>query len=207
MGKFDFTRYVSKARWISFYHQVHEIITAEPDSVLEVGIGPGITKSILKNIGKFTYVSLDNNAELKPDHIGSILDMPFQNKQYDVVGCFEVLEHLPYDNFEKALSELLRVAKKAVIISLPNAERTINIHIPRICNHRIFKWPFTPERIHTFNGVHYWEINKKGYGFNIIIEKIKCICKEYNYVLTKEYRVWENPYHHFFVLTYAGQAS
>ncbi|MDR2490120.1 MAG: class I SAM-dependent methyltransferase [Spirochaetaceae bacterium] len=200
---YDFAAYVSKARWNSFYHQIYEIITAEPQSVLEVGIGPGVIKAILKNIGNCIYESMDIDDELKPDHIGSILAMPFQNNQYDVIGCFQVLEHLPYENFERALSELLRVAKKAVIISLPDAERVLSLHIPKIC-HRIFKWPLARKRIHTFDGEHYWEINKKGYGCNEIIKKIKCICKKHNYMLKKEYRVPENPYHHFFVLTAAA---
>ena len=201
---YDFAKYVTKARWISFYHQVSEIITAEPDSVLEVGVGPGIIKSILKKTGHCTYESMDIDDELKPDYTGSILDMPFPNNQYDVVGCFQVLEHLPYDNFEKALSELLRVGKKSVIISLPDAGRVMYLDIPRICRHKMFNRPFARKRIHTFDGEHYWEINKKGYELHKIINTIKGIGKNYNFILTKEYRIYENPYHHFFVLTYAG---
>jgi ubiquinone/menaquinone biosynthesis C-methylase UbiE len=41
-------------------------------------------------------------------------DLPIKQKTYDVVYCREVLEHLSY--YEKTLSELIRVAKKEVIV-------------------------------------------------------------------------------------------
>lgn len=49
----------------------------------------------------------------------SIFDLPFPDRSFDVVGCFEVLEHLPGDGPDTALRELARVAKKAVVLSVP----------------------------------------------------------------------------------------
>ena len=44
--------------------------------------------------------------------------LPFKDGSFDVVTALDVLEHL--DNPHGALKELCRVAKKAVLISLPN---------------------------------------------------------------------------------------
>lgn len=44
--------------------------------------------------------------------------LPFNNKQFDVVTVLDVLEHL--NNPHQALQELVRVAKKTLIVSLPN---------------------------------------------------------------------------------------
>jgi ubiquinone/menaquinone biosynthesis C-methylase UbiE len=141
---YEFKNYISKERWSSFYHQIDEIIAINPVSVLEVGVGSGLLGMILKNVIHCNYKSIDIDEELKPDFVGSMLSMEFQDKSYDVVGCFQVLEHLPYEQcFQKALSEMLRVAKKAVIISLPNAGRVIRLHIPKICVKKIIKMPFS----------------------------------------------------------------
>jgi 2-polyprenyl-3-methyl-5-hydroxy-6-metoxy-1,4-benzoquinol methylase len=43
----------------------------------------------------------------------------FNDNQYDLVMCFEVLEHL--DNLHEVFANLLRVSSRRVIISLPNA--------------------------------------------------------------------------------------
>ncbi|GHU81127.1 hypothetical protein FACS1894145_8110 [Bacteroidia bacterium] len=197
---YEFGKYVDKSRWNSFYHQIDEIIKIEPNSILEIGVGTGITKYILKDTLHYHYESIDIDEELYPDHVGSVLEMPFADKQYDVVGCFQVLEHLPFENFEKALSELFRVANKAVIISLPDSESVTCIHIPKLTRKKLIKKPFTKLKQHVFDGEHYWEINKIGYEIDKILKKINDIAGIHNFILEREYRVFENPYHHFFVL-------
>ena len=47
-----------------------------------------------------------------------IMDLKYADGAYDVVMATEVLEHL--EKTEKALDELLRVAKHSVIVSVPN---------------------------------------------------------------------------------------
>lgn len=46
----------------------------------------------------------------------------FPDASYDLVICTEVLEHL--DNFHEMVDELIRVARGAIIISLPNCSST-----------------------------------------------------------------------------------
>src|SRR5208337_1668008 len=46
-----------------------------------------------------------------------VLKLPFQDDQFDVVICSETLEHIP--DIRTATLELIRVARKAVIITVP----------------------------------------------------------------------------------------
>lgn len=108
---YEFTKYVTKERWNSFYYQIKEILSIKPNSLLEIGVGSGILGTMLKKIG-CPYESIDIDSELHPDHIGSVLRTPFLDKTYDVAACFQVLEHLPFENFETALNELFRIAPR-----------------------------------------------------------------------------------------------
>jgi hypothetical protein len=106
---------------------------------------------------------------------------------------------LPFENFEKALSELFRVANKAVIISLPDAKPIMCIHIPKLIRKKVFERPFAKLKQHVFDGQHYWEINKQGFEarkIRTIMEKQSAI---HSFIFEKDYCAFENPYHHFFI--------
>ena len=45
---YNFKKYVSKERWNSFYHQIDEVISKNPGSFLEIGVGSGVLRIILK---------------------------------------------------------------------------------------------------------------------------------------------------------------
>lgn len=44
--------------------------------------------------------------------------LPFADRSFDYVVALDLVEHL--DDFEGALTELLRVSKKGIVIMLPN---------------------------------------------------------------------------------------
>ncbi len=50
---------------------------------------------------------------------GSILQMPFRTGGFDVVVCSDVIEHLFPKDRPKAVRELLRVARRGVIVGFP----------------------------------------------------------------------------------------
>jgi hypothetical protein len=50
---------------------------------------------------------------------GSIISLPFSEKSFSIAASVDVLEHLPPDIRHQAISELVRVARDAVIIAFP----------------------------------------------------------------------------------------
>lgn len=189
--------YDSKERWISYWHQINEIIKLNPKRVLEIGIGNSFVSKYLKE-RKLNIVTLDIDSRLNPDVVGSVLNIPLKDNSFDVVACYEVLEHLPYENFSRALSEIFRVSNSYAILSLPDVSRVyrLYVHIPKMgVFKRLIPLPRIKSPIHKFDGEHYWEIGKAGYPLNRIIKDIQ----KAGFKIEKTYRIFENPYHRFFI--------
>ncbi|OHE59528.1 MAG: methyltransferase type 11, partial [Thermodesulfovibrio sp. RBG_19FT_COMBO_42_12] len=125
--------YDSKKRFCSYWHQINEIIILNPKKTLEIGIGNSFVSVYLKD-RKINVITLDIDKRLNPDVVGSVLDLPFADNSFDVVASYELLEHHPYENFNKALFEIFRVSNSYAILSLPDVERAyrINVQIPKL---------------------------------------------------------------------------
>lgn len=190
--------YDSKERFCNYWHQINEIQKLDPETILEIGVGNRFVYEYLKKRKSHIY-SMDIDRKLNPDTIGSLIEMPFADDSFDVVLCCEVLEHIPYDFFGKAMKEIYMVSKGYVIISLPDATRSykIDIQLPPIRRIRkVVTFPKCRKPEHIFDGEHYWEIGKKGYSLRRIVEDMK----EAGLYLQSTFRVFEHPYHRFFVL-------
>ncbi|SRR6266568_1396647 len=100
-----------------------------PDSILDVGAGEGFIlemfrkNKIAKKLEGIEYMddALTLAKKLHPQVMikkGDIYKLPYNSNSFDLIICTEVLEHLEYP--KKALAELKRVAKKYLILSVPN---------------------------------------------------------------------------------------
>ena len=188
--------YEDRNRWMSYWHQIDEILAVNPEKVLVVGKGNGLVPGYFKTAGIKT-ITLDIDETLRPDIVASVLKIPLIGESFDVVLCAEVLEHLPYNEFNQALSEIKRVTKIGAVISLPHFGPAIRffLKIPFLPELRfIFKLPYPIK--HQFKGEHYWEIGKRGYP----LRRIKNDIKKSGFTVKNDYIVFENPLHHFFVL-------
>lgn len=191
------SEYNHGARWMSYFHQIKLITTAKCSSVLEIGPGHGWTVGILRDLG-LEVKTVDINPALRPDYVAPIDALPLPDNAFDIVCAFEVLEHMPFERFVRNLTEMARVAKRYVIISLPDHRRTlINASI---------KLPFLPTvilffkvptfRTHRFNGRHYWEIGKRGYPPSRIKQEIE----KTGLCVQKMFVPADAPTNHYFVM-------
>jgi len=118
-------------RLIDRFHRVIVAKIAElaPATFLDAGCGEGFVADIvlrqmpgLKLAGfDFNPDSVDAARAMVPGatfEVASILEIPFPDNSFDLVGCFEVLEHQLDPG--AALQELIRVSKRAVILSVPH---------------------------------------------------------------------------------------
>ena len=190
--------YDTKRRFCGYWHQIDEIISIQPKTILEIGVGSGFVASYLKNKG-YNIVSLDILHDLNSDTVGSVLNLPFKDEAFNTVSCCEVLEHLPYSKFTKALSEMHRVSKRHVVLSLPDDTSIykFDIQLSKIMLvKKMFSNSFHEPQKHHFDGHHYWEIGKINFPLNKILSEIK----QAKFEIINSYQVFERPFQRFFIL-------
>jgi ubiquinone/menaquinone biosynthesis C-methylase UbiE len=123
---------IKKFLFKNFYKAIRDILSqilSPSDSIFEVGCGPG------ESSDRISKMLFDTNhfivSDYDPRHVtmirkmrphlnvkqANVLQLEETDNAYDIVVILEVLEHI--DQYEQALDEIFRVAKKWVIISVP----------------------------------------------------------------------------------------
>ena len=101
------------------------LIPADVQIILDAACGNGVFVNALPS--RYQVVGLDLSREALR-HVrgqtihGDIGRLPFDAESFDLVACLEAVEHLPCETFTRALAEIERVARKYIIISVPNQE-------------------------------------------------------------------------------------
>jgi SAM-dependent methyltransferase len=106
--------------------EVYKLIPAGVRSMLDAGCGNGIFCNFVKQQGNgVKIVGLDRSnvalSYVQTEKIrASLDDLPFPEQSFDCVVSLEVVEHLPINIYELAKREIARVARKYIVISVPN---------------------------------------------------------------------------------------
>ncbi len=93
-------------------------------SILNIGGGGRrhLEQSLASTDIRVYEIDLQGDCDLQAN-IDQLTTLPFEDRSFDVVCAFDVLEHL--ENFHLINEEMFRVAKDYVLISLPNSASEI----------------------------------------------------------------------------------
>jgi hypothetical protein len=115
--------------WIIRYAPIIDFVQEHPGTVLEVGSGSfGLACYLpdLPIVGTDIEFNTAVQGNLRPV-IASVDNLPFKSGSFDLVISSDMLEHIPEALRARAIEEILRVARKHVVIGFPSgaiAERT-----------------------------------------------------------------------------------
>lgn len=183
----------------SFRHQLVCALASRPKRVLVVGKGDGLVIDLLKR-AEIDVVTLDIDPTLEPDVLASVESIPLPDDSFDVSVCCEVLEHLPFSQLSICLSELSRVTRTRLVMSVPDIRRflSLRLSIPKIQidwqlsipKFRVGK--VSPERFAACP--HYWEIGFEGSGYRTV----KRVIERAGWRIIQSRRVSDLAWHCFF---------
>jgi len=197
MGKkYYYSGYDTKERFASYWHQIDEILRCAPQSVLDIGIGNNFIADYLKKQG-VAVTTLDKDEALNPDILSVLPRIPLPDLSVDVISACQTLEHIDYEDFLKTLQEFWRVTRKYVVISLPESihRYAIKVQLPFFGALKILipVYFFISPRL---DPQHCWQLDYKVYT----VKKVSADIKKAGFVIKKNFIVFENPGHRFFVL-------
>lgn len=197
-------KHISRKRWMRYLYLAENILKLEPKNVLDVGAGKSFLSKYLKAEEHISTTTFDIDKNNNPDVVGSVINMPFEDDSFDVVVASEVLEHLPFEDFPRALNEMKRVARKNIILTLPHQQRTLFYFALKIPFFEkidyIKKISLNNEMKPYTEGGHYWEIGRIGYP----AEKIKKTISKCGLKIINDFIPYDIPvatkHFHFFIL-------
>jgi SAM-dependent methyltransferase len=113
---------------IAYYREVISLIPLDVEGILDVGCGEGTFLKMLTSFGRASMIVGLDVSETALKYVegervhASAGGLPFENGSFDLVTCLETLEHLKQEVFIRAIEEIRGVAKRYIIVSVPNEE-------------------------------------------------------------------------------------
>ena len=123
-GKSGYCGYYNHPLFEAIAKQLHAYF--KPKKALDVGCAKGFIVSSLVALGVDAYgIDLSEYAVThSPEEIrerlkcGSATEMPFKDKEFDLVATFDMMEHLKEAQYRKVIKEMGRVSSKNIIFSI-----------------------------------------------------------------------------------------
>lgn len=157
------------SRYIITYRLLEALDCLKFESLLDVGGAEGYKAFLVHKLFGIPVLSTDLSEEacnrageifgIESNSI-DIHKMSYENDQFDVVMCSEALEHVT--DWKQATSELIRVAKNAVVITVPQDSK------------KMIERNKATQEIHSH--IHYFDSDSFNYlkseDYTVIVEKI-----------------------------------
>jgi 2-polyprenyl-3-methyl-5-hydroxy-6-metoxy-1,4-benzoquinol methylase len=193
---YDFERYDDAERWMSYWHQIRAVLAVRPKTVLEIGPGSGVFRHCLRAAG-VDVKTLDIDATREVDYVGDVAhlgDALPPDVTFDAVCAFQVLEHLPFADFEACLASLAARARPHVFLSLPYRGLRVRISLWWGDHHLTLGHKLMLPWRHRPIPEHHWEL-----GFPLTARRITKVIAKHMDVVSRGF-IRENPYHYLWQL-------
>ena len=200
---YEFERYDDPERWMSYWHQIRAVLAVRPKTVLEIGPGSGVFRSYLRAAG-IDVKTLDIDRTREVDFVADItkLDTALPSGlTFDAVCAFQVLEHLPFGEFETALANLARRASPHVFLSLPYRGLRVRFAFWWGDHHVTLGHKFMLPWRHRPIPEHHWEL-----GYPLTAGKVTKLIRNQLDVVSRGF-IRENPYHYMWHLRRRGELA
>jgi hypothetical protein len=189
--------YFSYRQLWSFAEQIHHIRQFYPENLLEIGLGNGFVSEFFRKMGVNVKTS-DINPNLIPDIVAPLQDLSefVKPDEFDLISCCEVLEHIPFEEFETSIKMFSSLSDR-LFLTLPVHGRYIGfgglVQLPKF-RRWLGVWLRLPIKPPPLADMHFWEI---GYSSQTSKrEIIKLLSLYYSQV---EFGLFKaNPYHYYF---------
>ena len=174
-------RQIGLCNFVNAFYQLRDMAQfSDARRVLIIGPGQGLDPVVQRWRG-YEVTTFDLDSTFSPDILGSVHNMDmFEDGEFDVAIASHVLEHLPLDHLDMAISEIARVAGHALIY-LPVNGLSLQFRISmsyrdwdwsRIIDLR--RWWRKPDlqEARFMAGAHYWEIGVRGCSRKEVQERL-----------------------------------
>jgi len=111
--EFNFTSREGRSKWLT---KRFVDFFLKSKSVLDIGCWEKDLQKFLPKNKKYLGIDIAGNPDKIID-LDNISSLPFNDNEFDITVCADVLEHL--ENIHLIFDEILRVSNKYVLISLP----------------------------------------------------------------------------------------
>jgi hypothetical protein len=198
----EFYRSGAYAGYLTVFSQIEQLRWVNKNQLQEllyVGVGSGFVPAYLRAQG-IRVTTVDINPALRPDLLCDVtrLSQALQGRTFQGVMVCEVLEHLPFESFQRSLVELASVARERVFITLPVFSRFLF----RACGAvkigqrevPVGFWLPIPKR--HLPAEHAWELGSTRETSRRNVRQLL----ESHFAHVRDFRLRVNPYHHAFDL-------
>ena len=201
------SEYLKRERLYSYVEQIELVkrYTKSRDKILEIGKGNGFLYRFLKEYLKIEVECVDINPELTPDIVDNIISpKKLIENSFDIVTCYEVVEHMHFEDSVRSIQNICKVGRKYCLVSVPDMRYFINLNgtvfgsLP-VSFGKMLSTGRLRNKSKTFGKDHYWEIgitvNNQKYDPHFVRNNL---FQELNVI--SDYRCNLVPWHHYYVI-------